>query len=566
MMGPNFVLHRGDRRCQYFGCGRAARGASGLCISHGGGRRCLKPGCCKGAAKGGTAYCKAHGGGPRCQRLGRTKSASGRTDFCIAYGGGQRCSQEGCGRVARCKTGLCIRHGGSKRCQNENCTESAEGLSGLCISHGGGRRCQHLGCTRGAQGDGLCTSHGGDGDGALVEDIGVHGHGGATLGPMVHEKMEEEIAFPPSLLKPIGGRKSFNSCRILTSFGNFDSRLRQEIFDMFKITCWLGLSNQNTDTYNYDATVDRQLKSQDKWWAAGGDAVKKDLGMSLEVLLAFAFPMAAAPDVRNRTAKKELRGEQLTARPTVVVNDAKDWGVIKVPKDARISVLPTVAGSGAVKKGAHLSARGMVEGKGVHSKVVGFVRRVCMVGLNSVLHMGVVRGVLFRSAQRAHVGVPTFVSVTVGERGANPKDVERVHREPLILARNMVEARDAPGANLSQSLVKAHGVCKRCQSEGCGNTAQGSTGFCNAHAGVKRCSWGQRESELGQGEEPRNSFAWEMTRLCTFHGARSIGALVQDKLVRRGATLRPMFLDSESSKPEKMEEVVIAVEGMNEEQ
>lgn len=113
---------------------------------------------------------------------------------------------------------------------------------------------------------------------------------------------------------------------------------------------------------------------------------------------------------------------------------------------------------------------------------------------------------------------------------------------------------------------EVHSVCKRCQSEGCGKNAHGSTGFCNAQAGVKRCSWGQRESEFGQGEEPCNSFAWEMTGLCTLHGARSIGALVQDKLVRRGATLRPMFLDPEPSKPGKMEEVVIAVEGMNEEQ
>lgn len=64
--------------------------------------------------------------------------------------------------------------------------------------------------------------------------------------------------------------------------------------------------------------------------------------------LGFAFPMAAAPDVRNRNAKKELRGEQLTARPMVVVDDAKNWGVLKVPKDARISVLPMVVGGGAV--------------------------------------------------------------------------------------------------------------------------------------------------------------------------------------------------------------------------
>ncbi|XP_061341144.1 uncharacterized protein LOC133287533 [Gastrolobium bilobum] len=150
-----------SKTCQIEGCGKGARGASGRCISHGGGRRCQKHDCHKGA-EGRTVYCKAHGGGRRCEYLGCTKSAEGRTDFCIAHGGGQRCSHEGCIRAARGKSGLCIRHGGGKRCQRENCTKSAEGLSGLCISHGGGRRCQASGCTKGAQGSTMfCKAHGG---------------------------------------------------------------------------------------------------------------------------------------------------------------------------------------------------------------------------------------------------------------------------------------------------------------------------------------------------------------------------------------------------------------------
>ncbi|XP_074330807.1 uncharacterized protein LOC141668031 [Apium graveolens] len=149
------------KTCQFQGCGKGARGASGLCIAHGGGRRCQKPGCHKGA-EGRTAYCKAHGGGRRCEFLGCTKSAEGCTDYCIAHGGGRRCSQEGCSRAARGKSGLCIRHGGGKRCTKENCTKSAEGLSGLCISHGGGRRCQYPACTKGAQGSTMfCKAHGG---------------------------------------------------------------------------------------------------------------------------------------------------------------------------------------------------------------------------------------------------------------------------------------------------------------------------------------------------------------------------------------------------------------------
>ncbi|KAG9129370.1 hypothetical protein Leryth_016651 [Lithospermum erythrorhizon] len=78
------------KRCKFPGCSKGARGATGLCIGHGGGQRCQKPGCNKGAESR-TAYCKAHGGGKRCQHLGCTKSAEGKTDYCIAHGGGRRC-------------------------------------------------------------------------------------------------------------------------------------------------------------------------------------------------------------------------------------------------------------------------------------------------------------------------------------------------------------------------------------------------------------------------------------------------------------------------------------------
>ncbi|XP_052200986.1 uncharacterized protein LOC127807305 [Diospyros lotus] len=151
----------GIKTCQFSGCTRGARGASGLCIAHGGGRRCQRVGCQKGA-EGKTVFCKAHGGGRRCQYLGCTKSAEGRTDYCIGHGGGKRCSHEGCTRAARGRSGLCIRHGGGKRCKMENCPKSAEGISGFCISHGGGRRCQYPACTKGAQGSTMfCKAHGG---------------------------------------------------------------------------------------------------------------------------------------------------------------------------------------------------------------------------------------------------------------------------------------------------------------------------------------------------------------------------------------------------------------------
>ncbi|CAA0831045.1 loricrin-related [Striga hermonthica] len=152
------------KKCRYpGGCTKGARGATGLCIGHGGGQRCQKPGCGKGAESR-TAFCKAHGGGRRCQHLGCTKSAEGRTEYCIAHGGGRRCGHPGgCAKAARGRSGLCIRHGGGKRCKVEGCARSAEGQVGLCISHGGGRRCQFPGgCGKGAQGStAFCKAHGG---------------------------------------------------------------------------------------------------------------------------------------------------------------------------------------------------------------------------------------------------------------------------------------------------------------------------------------------------------------------------------------------------------------------
>ncbi|KAK3142418.1 hypothetical protein QOZ80_4BG0346230 [Eleusine coracana subsp. coracana] len=152
---------RHPKKCRFKGCSKGARGASGLCIAHGGGQRCHKPGCHKGAESS-SAYCKAHGGGRRCEQLGCTKSAEGKTDYCIAHGGGRRCEYSDCPKAARGKSGRCIKHGGGKRCTVKGCIRSAEGKAGLCISHGGGRRCQYPNCGKGAQGSTLyCKGHGG---------------------------------------------------------------------------------------------------------------------------------------------------------------------------------------------------------------------------------------------------------------------------------------------------------------------------------------------------------------------------------------------------------------------
>uniref|UniRef100_J3LE39 WRKY19-like zinc finger domain-containing protein n=1 Tax=Oryza brachyantha TaxID=4533 RepID=J3LE39_ORYBR len=152
---------RHPKKCRFKGCSKGARGASGLCIAHGGGQRCQKPGCHKGAESR-TAYCKAHGGGRRCMQLGCTKSAGGSASPPPARGGGRRCGHQGCPKAARGKSGRCIKHGGGKRCSVEGCIRSAEGRVGLCISHGGGRRCQFPDCRKGAQGSTLyCKAHGG---------------------------------------------------------------------------------------------------------------------------------------------------------------------------------------------------------------------------------------------------------------------------------------------------------------------------------------------------------------------------------------------------------------------
>lgn len=145
--------------------------------------RCSTPGCEKGAVSGGIpGLCIAHGGGRRCQMEGCPKSAAGPTNFCVAHGGGKRCAHGDCNRqpnrggfcsnhgVLRCKYpnctkvekggGFCCRHGGGRRCQHEGCNKHNVG-GGFCIAHGGGRRCTYDGCAKQDIGKGFCRQHGG---------------------------------------------------------------------------------------------------------------------------------------------------------------------------------------------------------------------------------------------------------------------------------------------------------------------------------------------------------------------------------------------------------------------
>jgi hypothetical protein len=97
-----------------------------------------------------------------CNREDCTKRAQGKTDLCVTHGGGRRCVYEDCTKSAVGATDLCVTHGGGRRCVHEDCTKSARGGSELCATHGGGPRCVHEGCNRGAQDTtDLCKTHGG---------------------------------------------------------------------------------------------------------------------------------------------------------------------------------------------------------------------------------------------------------------------------------------------------------------------------------------------------------------------------------------------------------------------
>ena len=71
--------------CLYQDCCNGARGATGYCKKHRGGKRCLYQDCDK-SAQGATDYCKKHGGGKRCVYQDCDKSSIGATDYCKKHG------------------------------------------------------------------------------------------------------------------------------------------------------------------------------------------------------------------------------------------------------------------------------------------------------------------------------------------------------------------------------------------------------------------------------------------------------------------------------------------------
>lgn len=102
-----------------------------------------------------------------------------------------------------------------------------------------------------------------------------------------------------------------------------------------------------------------------------------------------------------------------------------------------------------MQKGAQHSVKVMAVGKDVLLKMD--ARRVCMGVLCIVLIMVVGRDVLWLNALRVLGVGQTSAYAMAGGKGANMKDVIKVHKAELTFARGMEEGNGALGA--SQGLV-----------------------------------------------------------------------------------------------------------------
>lgn len=115
---------------------------------------CAFPQCASNAVTRG--LCISHGGGRRCQRKGCTRGAQSK-GLCVAHGGGRICRAKGCSNIQR-SMGLCIRHGGGRRCCVPGCQKGVV-RQDLCTAHGGKRKCRVEDCNKHVKKKGLCRSH-----------------------------------------------------------------------------------------------------------------------------------------------------------------------------------------------------------------------------------------------------------------------------------------------------------------------------------------------------------------------------------------------------------------------
>ena len=135
---PNSSTKRcSSKFCNYVGgCSKFAQGGTRFCITHGGGRLCIFPGCARSAQGGDKQLCIGHGGGKRCQVLGCNTSARGSSGLCVLHGGGMKCKHTGgCSKSAQRPSDFCIAHGGGRRCQFKGCNSSMRGRTNYCVTH-----------------------------------------------------------------------------------------------------------------------------------------------------------------------------------------------------------------------------------------------------------------------------------------------------------------------------------------------------------------------------------------------------------------------------------------------
>lgn len=102
-------------------------------------RPCTAPGCTKGA-RGKSGLCQKHGGGKRCAMPNCAKGAQGSSTMCLFHGGGYRCTVDGCTTGARGTSGLCAKHGGYKRSASggKDASGRTSGSASPTGSHSGG--------------------------------------------------------------------------------------------------------------------------------------------------------------------------------------------------------------------------------------------------------------------------------------------------------------------------------------------------------------------------------------------------------------------------------------------
>ena len=116
----------GNKRCSYSGCATAAQAdGSGLCNYHGGGRRCITPGCTKNVKR--NNRCIRHQPVPSlgCSQVPQSKGIRKRHS-------NMPCTMSGCTTLARSDS-LCTRHGRG-RCVVPDCTTCAF-RGGRCTRH-----------------------------------------------------------------------------------------------------------------------------------------------------------------------------------------------------------------------------------------------------------------------------------------------------------------------------------------------------------------------------------------------------------------------------------------------